>query len=73
MSSIEHQIDKLTGHYESVKLQQDDLDAHIAEEYKDYADDEKVHNLKKRKLQLKDEMERSLIEINRLKAQLNES
>ena len=73
MSSIEHRIDKLTGHYESVKLQHDELDTCINEEYSNYSDDDKVHELKKRKLQLKDEMERSLIEINQLKAQLDES
>ena len=73
MGSKEHLIDKLTGHYESVKMQHDDLDTYIAEKYKVYANDDEVHDLKKRKLQLKDEMERSLAEINRLKAQLNES
>ena len=70
MSNIEHQVDKLTGHYESVKLQHDELDTHIAEKYKDYVNDDEVHELKKRKLKLKDEMERTLQEINRLKAQL---
>ena len=68
-----HQIEKLTAHYESVKLQHDNLDAHIQSEYKNYADDEKVRELKARKLQLKDQMSTVLKEINQIKAELNES
>lgn len=68
-----HLIDKLTGHYESVKMQHDDLDTYIEEQYSNYADDDRVHELKIRKLQLKDEMSRVLKEINQLKADLNES
>jgi len=73
MSSIEHQVDKLTGHYESVKLQHDDLNAYIVEQYKKYDEDEHVQQLKKRKLALKDEMESTLKRINTLKAEINES
>jgi len=60
-------IDKLTGHYESVKLQHDELDAYIEEEYKKYADDEKIHHLKKRKLALKDELEQIQYQLYELK------
>ena len=73
MSSIEHQINKLTGHYESVKLQHDNLDAYIDEKYKHYTEDDKVTELKKRKLHLKDEMNTIAHEIDNLKAQLHES
>jgi len=62
----DHLIDKLTGHYESVKLQHDELDSYIEEQYKNYASDETLHELKVRKLHLKDEMEHVLSRIEAL-------
>jgi len=66
----DHIIDKLTGHYESVKLQHDELGLYIEEQYKNYASDDKIQELKIHKLHLKEEMQYVL---SRIEALENES
>lgn len=51
------QSTKVEGHIQALQQMHDDLDKQIKEEYIRYGNDALVQSLKKKKLQLKDEIE----------------
>lgn len=49
-------IEKLMGHYRSLKEKHDKLDSEIENSFIHHESDEKIHEMKKQKLHLKEQM-----------------